>query len=744
MLEETPLEIPDGALIVGRHPKTTLNEEEAARIREEWRRVADPSEDEELHYQQQGLFRAPIITLHLAPDAQRALSIGLGGLSKAIRDRLETQNISSPLVGEDKGNFARPKRASSPAKAGGGSTPTLALPHEEGGNAAISPDAMNSQNRPCASSAEGQEKQDAAACEFLNAALICLEATGRFIQRHADLALEMAASEEDETRRAELQEIAAVCRRIASEPPNTFREALQLIWFIYLLVNLESDHIIHCAGPGTLDRWLIEFYQEDVKAKRLTPEQALELLECFFVEMNASLPRGGILPLAIGGLKAEGEGAENELTWLCLKSAADLRMLHPSLALRYHRNMPRELLRAALRCIGSGNSYPALFNDDVCVASLRQSGVSEKDAWDWVHSICTELTAVGKTCAWIAAPYLNLAKCLELTLNHGRCLLTGEQLGEDLGDLTTYADFEELYDAYKKQVSFIMDKGLQATARNQQQAKEKTPYPFLSCFTADCLEKGRDYTDGGARYNPDYVQGIGLSTAADSLTAIRHFIFDKGMVDPEHLLNALKSDFNGFEELHQRLLNKPPKYGNDDDYADRVFAGLVEDFYGEVKRHTNATGRACFPGFMTWESHNLLGKGTGASADGRRARAALSDSVGAVQGMDRKGLTALLLSVTKSDYVPAVGGVTFNVKVSPEMFSSDEMLERLEAALVTYFEAGGFQVQVNVLSRQLLEEALENPDLHTNLIVRVGGFSAYFVELDRGLQEEIIARTIHS
>ncbi|NIM05289.1 MAG: hypothetical protein GTO55_04185, partial [Armatimonadetes bacterium] len=274
MLESMALEIPDGALIVGRHPKTTLNEEEAARIREEWRRVADPPEDGELHYQNEGLFRAPIIILHLAPDAEKALHTGFDGLCEEIRKRLS-------VVKEE------------------------------------------------------------AVKDFLRAALICAEAAGRFIQRHADLALEMAASEEDQTRRAELQEIAAVCRRIALEPPNTFREALQLIWFIYLLVNLESDHIIHCAGPGTLDRWLIEFYRKDVKAQRLTPEQALEVLECFFVEMNASLPRGGILPLAIGGLKAEGEGAENELTWLCLKSVADLRMLHPSLALRYHRNMPR-------------------------------------------------------------------------------------------------------------------------------------------------------------------------------------------------------------------------------------------------------------------------------------------------------------------------------------------------------------------------------------------------------------------
>jgi len=676
MLHEMPLEIPPGALIVARHPKTVLDEKEARLIREEWQRLAGPPDDATLHYQTEGLFRAPVITLHLAPDSQKALRLGLGGISEEIRTGLTSAEADS----ED---------------------------------------------------------------EFLQAALICIEAASRFILRHAELAADLAAAEKDETRKRELNEIVAICRQIAEGPPQTFRAALQLCWFVYFMVNLESGHMIHCAGPGTLDRWLIDFYRKDAAAGELSPERALELLECFFVEMNASLPRGGILPLAIGGLGAGSAGIENELTWLCLKAVSDLRILHPSLALRYHRKMPRELLRAALRSIGSGSTYPALFNDEICVASLRRSGVSEEDAWDWVHSICTELTAAGKTNAWIAAPYFNLAKCLELALNHGRCLLSDEQLGENLGDLTTYADFEELYAAFLKQVASIMTKGVEAAAYNERQARERTPYPFLSCFIADCIANGRDYTAGGARYNPDYIHGIGISTTADSLAAIRRFVYEEKTISPETLLAALRSDFRGFEELRQRLLNRAPKYGNDDNCVDEIFVRLAQDFYQEVEGRTNGRGGPCLPGFMTWESHNLLGKGTGASADGRRARAALSDSVGAVQGRDRKGLTALLRSVTKSDYLAAVGGVTFNIKVSPEIFRREDMLERLEAALVTYFELGGFQVQVNVLSREMLEEAREHPDLHRSLMVRVGGFSAYFTELDPGLQDEIIARTTY-
>ncbi len=676
VLDHMEIELPPGALIVGRHPKTILDQQTRNGAWAQWARVAEPPDDREIHFEDKGLFRSPVIALHIAPDANKVLDLGFGGIRHEVRRKLESAK-------------EEPKR------------------------------------------------------EFYAAALMCLEAAIRFVQRCADLTARAAAAQADPQRKWELEQLAAICQRVAHDPPDSFWAALQLVWFVYLLVNLESGNNIGQAGPGCLDRWLIDHYRRDVGTGRLTAEQALELVECFLVEMNASMPRAGILPLTIGGIGEDGEGVENELTWLCLKAVADLRLLHPSLALRYHRNMPPELMRGALRSIGSGSTYPALFNDDVCVESLRRSGVSDADSVEWVNSICTELTAVGKTYAWIAAPYLNLAKCLELALNGGRCLLTGLQLGEDCGDLTTYADFEELYAAYRKQVAAMVTAGVEAAARNKQQVEERRPCPFLSCFTSDCVEKGREYASGGARYSPDYVHGIGISTVADSLSAIRRFVFETQQVSAEELLRALRADFEGFETLRQRLLNRAPKYGNDDDEADAMFVRLVRDLYQEVDGRTDARGGTCHPGFMTWESHNLLGKGTGASADGRRARAAVSDSVGAVQGMDRKGLTALLRSVTKADYLPAVGGVTFNVKVSPELFRTEERMAALEAALRAYLDAGGFQVQVNVLNREVLEEAKDHPELHRNLIVRVGGFSAYFVELDSGLQDEIIARTTH-
>lgn len=673
MLDHMDIELPRGALIVGRHPKTVVDEETRRRLRSEWAAVANPPEDGEIHFQEEGLFRSPVIALHIAPEAKRALEVGFGGIREGIQAKLEAERDES-------------KR------------------------------------------------------QFYEAAHIAVDGAIRFVKRCAEATAKAAAGEPDEALRREL---AAICERVATEPPDGFWAGLQLMWFVYLLVNLESGHNIGQAGPGCLDRWLIEHYRRDVEAGRLTAERALELIECFLVEMNWSVPRGGILPLTIGGVDAESEGAENELTYLCLKAVSDLRLLHPSLALRYHRKMPRELMRAALRSIGEGSTYPALFNDDVCVPSLRRAGVSDEDSAEWVNSICTELAAIGKTCAWIAAPYLNLVKCLELALNGGQCLLTGRQLGEDLGNLTSYATFEELYAAYRKQVGAMVSAGVAAAARNKQQVEERRPCPLLSCFTEDCVERGLEYSRGGARYNPDYVHGIGISTVADSLAAIRRLVFETGEVSAETLLAALRSDFEGFETLRQRLVNKAPKYGNDEDEADAMFVRLVNDFYEEMKGRTDGRGGTVYPGFMTWESHNLLGKGTGASADGRRARAAVSDSVGAVQGMDRRGLTALLRSVTKADYAPAVGGVTFNVKVAPELFQTEERMAALEAAMQTYLDAGGFQVQVNVLNRAILEEAKEHPERHGNLIVRVGGFSAYFVELDGGLQEEIIARTAH-
>jgi len=676
MCDEMELALPPGALIVGRHPRTIIPEEEQRRLWAEWARLAQPPDDSELHYQTEGLFRASVITLHVAPGTDRVLRTGLGGLRDDIARRIE-------------------------------------------------------------------ETQDESARDFLRAALISVEGAQRFISRYAELTDAAAAAEPDAHRKGELEQIAANCRQIESQPPRTCRAAIQLVWFVYLLINLECTPFLNASSPGTIDRWLAGYYRRDIASGGLTPEQALELIECLCVEMNASLSRGGILPLTIGGVDERGEPAETELTWLCLKAVTDLRLLHPSLSLRCHRNTPPELLRAALRSIGSGCTYPALFNDEVCVPSLRRAGVSEADSADWVHSVCTELTAVGKTHGWIAGPYLNLAKCLELALNNGRCLLTGAQLGPDLGTLATYADYEALYRGYLGQLSHVVGLGVAAARRAKLQARERTPYPLLSCFTADCLERARDYNDCGCRYQPNYVHGIGMSTAADSLAAIRRFVYEQRSVAPEMLLAALKSDFGSFEVLRQQLLNRCPKYGNDDDDADAIAVRVVSDFYREVEGRPDGAGGTCYPGFMTWETHNLLGKGTGATADGRRAGAALSDSVGAVQGMDRQGLTALLQSVTKVDYLPSVGGVTFNIKLSPEFFKGDEMLARLEAAIRTYFEAGGFQLQVNVVSREMLEEARANPETHRNLIVRVGGFSAYFVELDAGIQQEIIARTMH-
>ncbi|NIQ99345.1 MAG: hypothetical protein GTN78_03980, partial [Gemmatimonadales bacterium] len=325
--------------------KTVVDDETRERIMSDWRRAAKPPEDREIHFQDEGLFRSPVIALHIAPDAKKVLEGGFDGLAWEIRDRL-------------------------------------------------------------------QRARERARREFYGAALMCVEAGSRFVERCARLTEEAAVAEECAARRGELEEMSAICRRIAHHPPDSFWGALQLAWFVYLLVNLESGPNIGQAGPGCLDRWLIEHYRADIKRGRLTPARALELVECFVIEMNASLPRGGILPLTIGGLGVDGEGVENELTWLFLKAVADLRLLHPSLALRYHRNIPQELMGAALRSIGSGSTYPALFNDEVCVASLRRAGVSEEDSVEWVNSICTELTAVGKTYAWIAAPYLNLVKCL--------------------------------------------------------------------------------------------------------------------------------------------------------------------------------------------------------------------------------------------------------------------------------------------------------------------------------------------
>jgi formate C-acetyltransferase len=336
-----------------------------------------------------------------------------------------------------------------------------------------------------------------------------------------------------------------------------------------------------------------------------------------------------------------------------------------------------------------------------------------------------------------------MAKPLELLLNNGRSLVTGEQISDDRGGLAVYSDFDSFYKAYLSELAKWIGVSVEVHNRLEETFKEDTPMPFMSATVSDCIQKARDYSDGGPRYNPSYIQATGISTVVDSLVILRDLVFGSGEVSAERMLEALKTSFENDADLLAMVKNHPAKYGNDIDDVDSLFVDISSFFYNEVKQRHNTRGGRYYPGYMVFLSHEWLGANTGAMPDGRLARAALSDSVGSVQGMDSKGITALFKSATKNDYLPAVGGVTFNVRLMPSFFDEEETIDKLVSAVRVYFALGGMQMQVNVVDSKILREAQKRPDDFKDLMVRVGGFSAYFTGLAASLQEEIIKRTEH-
>ena len=576
---------------------------------------------------------------------------------------------------------------------------------------------------------------------FLESSLLTVRAATAFILRYAALAREKHQAEKDGNRQEELKAIEKVCRRIAAGPATSFRGAIQLIWFQYFLMNAEVFDYFHQSTIGQLDRLLIDFYRQDLAAERIRPADASELIQHLFVQMNVPAPRDWILPVIVGGVGPDGKDASNELTCMCLEAVKALNLLNPSIALRYHRGTPDSILRQAVLMWQDGNGFPQVFNDEIVLASLRNSGVRAEDACQWTHSVCTEITAVGNTNGWISAPYFNMVMPLELVLNGGRSLATGEQIGDYRPTLPDYRDFDDLFGAYLSEAAKWIGVGVDVHNRLEQLLKSTVPQPFLSASVDDCIERARDYTDGGPRYNPSYVQATGISTAVDSLVVLRDLVFSQRRIPADELLEALRDNFEGYARLRALVANYGQRYGNDIPEVDELFVRLARFFYNEVTQHRNTRGGRYYPGFMVFKSHGFLGEQTGATPDGRLAGTALSDSVGAVQGMDRKGLTALFRSVTRTDFSPAVGGVTFNVRLMPSFFDTDDSVQKLIDAVTTYFDLGGFQIQVNVVDGATLRDAQVHPERHRNLMVRVGGFSAYYVTLSKEIQDEIIERT---
>ncbi len=587
--------------------------------------------------------------------------------------------------------------------------------------------------------------------EQLEAMDIACQAVMRFAQRHAEKAAELAQAEHDPQRRQELEQIAAICRRVPAHAPQTYWEALQTYWFVHLTVITELN-TWDSFCPGRLDQHLFPFYERDVAAGRLTRDQARELLQCFFVKVNnqPAPPKVGVTAeesgtytdfcnLNNGGLKRDGSDGVNEISYLVMDVIEDMHLLQPSSNLQLSRKTPDRYLRRVAQVIRRGWGFPSVFNADAVVEELVRQGKEIGDAREGGTSGCVEAGAFGREAYWLTG-YLNLPKILEIALHNGVDPRSGKRIGVTSGDPRDFTSFEQLFAAWEAQMAHFIDIKLKGNAIIERLFAHNMPSPFLSTVIDDCVEKAADYNAGGARYNTSYIQGVGLGTLTDCFSALRYHVYDHSTCAMADLLAALDDDFAHNPLLARRLRQETPKYGNDDDYADNLMQRVFECFYGLVNGQPNCRGGSYRVDMLPTTCHIYFGSVTGATPDGRQAGQPLSEGISPVQGADRHGPTAVIKSAAKLDHL-RTGGTLLNQKFTPSLLADDKGLTSLCHLIRTYFRLDGHHIQFNVVDADTLRQAQAHPDQYQHLIVRVAGYSDYFGNLSPALQEEIIHRT---
>ncbi|MGB9835119.1 MAG: trans-4-hydroxy-L-proline dehydratase [Candidatus Saccharicenans sp.] len=589
--------------------------------------------------------------------------------------------------------------------------------------------------------------------EELEAMAICAEALIHYARRHAELARQMAEKEKDPQRKKELEKIAATCEWVPAHAPRDFWEALQYYWFVHVGVTTEYN-TWDSFNPGRLDQHLYPFYRKGLEEGTLTREQAKELLEAFWVKFNnqPAPPKVGVTAeesgtytdfalINVGGLTPDGRDAVNELSFLILDVIEEMRILQPSSMVQVSAKNPDSLLLRALKIVRTGFGQPSIFNTDAIVQELVRQGKKVEDARQGGASGCVEAGAFG-TEAYILTGYFNIPKVFEITLNNGTDPRTGKKIGLETGDPRNFKTFDELMQAFEKQMRYFIDIKIRGNNVIEKLYATYLPAPFLSLFIDDCVAKGKDYHNGGARYNTRYIQGVGLGSITDILSSIKYNIYDQKLVSWEEMLEALSKNFVGYERLRDRLINRTPKFGNDDDYADDLARRVFDMYFNLIDGRPTVCGGTYRINLLPTTVHVYFGKVTGATPDGRLAGEPLSEGISPVQGMDRKGPTAVIKSEGKLDHIKT-GGTLLNQKFTPQLLADEEGLVKLKDLIRTYFKFMGHHIQFNVVTAETLRDAQKHPEKYRDLIVRVAGYSDYFVDCAKELQEEIIRRTEH-
>lgn len=593
---------------------------------------------------------------------------------------------------------------------------------------------------------EGVDKHDE-----LRAMEIVCDAMIMYAGRHADKLEELAAAEADPKRKAELKQMAEVCRWVPAHAPRTVQEALQHYWFIHLGVVTELNPW-DSFNPGRLDQSLYPLYEKQIREGSATKEDIYEVLESFWVKFNnhPSPPKVGVTAeesntytdfslINVGGVKEDGSDGVNEVSYILLDVIREMRILQPSSMIQVSKKNPDQFIRAAVEIIKTGFGQPSVFNTDALVQEMLRAGKDVVDARNGGCSGCVETGAFG-TEAYILTGYFNLPKILELTLNNGFDKRTGKQLGLKTGYMVDYTTYEELFAAFRAQVTHFMRIKLIGNNIIERIFMRHMPVPFLSVLIEDCIKNGKDYMCGGARYNSSYVQGVGLGSITDMLTSLRYHVYDKKDVGVEQMAAALAADFKGYEELQYQFVYKTPKYGNDDDYADKQEVEVFDLYYDVLNGHKSPRGANYRVNMLPTTCHVYFGSVTGATPDGRNAGKPLSEGISPVQGADTKGPTAVIKSAAKIDHIKT-GGTLLNQKFTPSLLATEQGATNLVHLVRAYFRMDGHHIQFNVVNADTLRDAQKHPENYKDLIVRVAGYSDYFNDLGEDLQNEIICRT---
>ncbi len=568
------------------------------------------------------------------------------------------------------------------------------------------------------------EKSKAA---FYNTCRKCLEAVIKHSESYADYAMTLAEETTDSQRKAELETISKICRTVPANPAGSFYEAVQAVHFISHCLSFNPFRPgWQQFQLGHPDRYLLPYYQRDIDSGLITKEHAQLLLDCIGIQINTRVPNGLSCGYMVGGRDENDDIVANELTEMCMQVVDDIRLVYPSVGLCMSEETDDAYLEKACEILSHGRSHPAIFNDDIITKGLKGYGVPGNEAHSYIHSTCVEITPVASSNAWVASPYTNMPQLLldSLDREYGSA---DELLAEIIGKL----------DSKIKQ-------NFEAENRSRKVRAEHSVNPLLSCFVNDCLPRGTDIEQGGARYNWIMPSFVGVANLVDSFYAVKTVVFEEKALTVKELKAILDCNFEGHEALRLRILNCIPKYGNDIDDIDKYFGIITEHIIAECKKYNGMhTNGKLIPSTFCWIMHERFGRQTGATPDGRRAGFPLGDGSGPCQGREMNGPTASLLSSTKWEHHELIGGVAVNMKFSKKSLGANSV-ETMKNLIRTYLKRGGFEIQINVIDKATLERAAEHPEEYKDLVVRIGGYSDYFVRLSPGMQQELILRTEHT